>query len=402
LRAIRSKAAWLLALVLLVVVTFRTPRGELQGQSRTRQPYSPLPTAVLYGTRGVAVADESAAAAAFRAQVDAVRAADAGTRLDAAYTGLALFRREGDPRVLGEIEALLLEQPNERSAEALVVLATVRQSLHDFDGALELLGKALFVAPELDQAWLLKASIHTVQGRFPQALEACSHLRDEVAALYRAVCTSSVQSMHGEARSAYGNLRQMVERTRSLSVADQGYFQGLLAEFAFRANLPSEGEAHLNRSLLLEPSDSYTLALWADRKLATGSTRDADDVLRKLAGTNHDGLLLRVAVAEKIRRSPETAAPKLRQLFAAARQRKERVHLREEARFQLDVEGAPVEALALAEANWQVQREVADALVFLRAAAAANTHERARPVLAWLDETQCEDPSLRAVRGSYP
>ena len=86
--------------------------------------------------------------------------------------------------------------------------------------------------------------------------------------------------------------------------------------------------------------------------------------------------------------------------FEAARLRGDSVHQREEARFALAVARDPARALRLAEQNWRVQKEPADARVLLEAAAAARAPAAAAPVLAWLADTGCEWPRLRALAAS--
>jgi TPR repeat protein len=70
------------------------------------------------------------------------------------------------------------------------------------------------------------------------------------------------------------------------------------------------------------------------------------------------------------------------------------VHRREEARFALALQHQPARALALAVANWGVQREPADARVLLEAALAAGQPEAARPVVAWLRANHVQDERL--------
>ena len=76
------------------------------------------------------------------------------------------------------------------------------------------------------------------------------------------------------------------------------------------------------------------------------------------------------------------------------------VHQREEARFALAAERDPARALRLAQQNWRVQREAADARILLEAAAAADAPGAAAPALAWLADTGCQWPRLRALAAS--
>jgi hypothetical protein len=73
------------------------------------------------------------------------------------------------------------------------------------------------------------------------------------------------------------------------------------------------------------------------------------------------------------------------------------VHRREEARFILGLEDNPKAALALAGANWDVQREPWDVRVLLAAALAAKEPKAALPALEFLDSRHLEDPRILAL-----
>jgi hypothetical protein len=83
--------------------------------------------------------------------------------------------------------------------------------------------------------------------------------------------------------------------------------------------------------------------------------------------------------------------------FAAARRRGDTVHLREEARFRLDVENDIAVALALAKANWNVQREPADLRILAAAARASGDGEARKTVTDWLSSTRIEDVVVVAL-----
>ncbi|MFZ0256737.1 MAG: hypothetical protein WAN46_14085, partial [Gammaproteobacteria bacterium] len=72
-------------------------------------------------------------------------------------------------------------------------------------------------------------------------------------------------------------------------------------------------------------------------------------------------------------------------------------HRREEARYYLHVLDRPKPALALARANWTVQREPADARLVLEAALAAGDGKAAVPVVHWLERTGLQDVHLIAL-----
>jgi hypothetical protein len=113
---------------------------------------------------------------------------------------------------------------------------------------------------------------------------------------------------------------------------------------------------------------------------------------------------LRLALAERCRGAYKGGAPEadshvadLAARFDTARLRGDTIHRREEARFQLDLMHLADEALTLAQANWTVQREPADALILLEAAEATGRPDAALPVLAWYRGSHIEDSQIAGL-----
>ncbi|MET0230113.1 MAG: hypothetical protein ABW186_04185, partial [Rhodanobacteraceae bacterium] len=90
-------------------------------------------------------------------------------------------------------------------------------------------------------------------------------------------------------------------------------------------------------------------------------------------------------------------ADELAQRFDALRARGDRVHLREEARFTLEVLGRRDDALALALENWRVQKEPLDARIALEAALAAEKPEAAREIVRSIERTHLEGERIAAL-----
>jgi hypothetical protein len=139
------------------------------------------------------------------------------------------------------------------------------------------------------------------------------------------------------------------------------------------------------------------LAAWSDFLLDTG--RPAEVVKQLASWEASDGLLLRLAEAETLLKLPAAAAhvQALDDRFAAAKLRGDTTHRAEEARFQLRLRNNPAQAVQLAAANYQVQREPRDARALLEAAVAAKDVAAAQPVREWLRASGFEDARLRTL-----
>lgn len=307
-----------------------------------------------------------------------------------------LGRATGDPRFSGYAQAALtpwwgLAKP---PGDVLLLRATLRQRVHEFDAALADLSSLLATDARNGQARLTRATILQVQGDFDAASRECAALRGVASELVWATCAHSVAAANGRLRESYTALGAALARNSPAQPAVRAWIISILAEMAARAGLPLEAESHFREALKLDPIDHYTLGAYADFLLDAGRPRD---VLALLAGPlSTDGLLLRHALALKAVRSSELPAPveQLRARFEASRLRGDRVHQREEARFALDLLGDSTGALRLAQENWAVQKELPDLRILLEAALAANDTATVRMARDWLERTRMEDVQL--------
>jgi hypothetical protein len=87
----------------------------------------------------------------------------------------------------------------------------------------------------------------------------------------------------------------------------------------------------------------------------------------------------------------------LQDRFAAAMQRGDTVHQREQARLALRLRNEPKDALRLAQQNWEVQKEPADLRILLEAALAAGDRDAVKTATDWIKHTGLEDTILSAI-----
>jgi hypothetical protein len=115
---------------------------------------------------------------------------------------------------------------------------------------------------------------------------------------------------------------------------------------------------------------------------------------------SQDNLLLRLAIAAT--RLHHAESHRLSEMFQAryeaARRDGDFTHLREQARFILEVRGEAAVALRVAERNWQVQREPADVRIYFAAATATADRAALQNLEAWLKQTHYEDRTLGTLR----
>ena len=325
---------------------------------------------------------------------------DLALALKVARGDLERARALGDPRFLGRAEAALSPWPSSASQPDVTLLrAVILQSNHDFGGALAALALVLQDHPANAQAWLTRAAIHQAQADYRAAIADCGQFADLILGLAPDICTASAMSLTGHAplalRAVALSLQtNAIEAAKAPGVAMWGLT--LAAETAARLDDPA-AETWFGRAMALDPRDPYLLGAWSDWLLAHGRPGEVVSLLS--AYTRIDPLLLRLALAEQATGDSQTRThvADLAARFEASRLRGDTVHRREEARFELELRRNPSAALTLARANWDVQREPADATILLQAALAAGQPAAASPVLAWLHGNNVQDHELAAL-----
>jgi len=376
-RALIQWAGWLSPIVL----------GFLPFEAALSAPYVPANDArVLAQLPAGSVHTSSAVLERARARADVA--------LPLAQFYITRARASGDLRYLGYAEGMLapwLSGASVRSG-ALVLHATVLQSRHAFSAALTELDRALALQPDNAQAWLTRATILRVLGRYPEAMRSCERLGPAVDPTVTELCEQSLRALTGELNVAYSALISLPQQTLSREVRAWRYSE--LGEMAERGGDDTAAEHWLHEGLALAPDDFYMRAAYADLLLRQ---HRAAETLQLLSGCDSmEPLLLRMLIAHQMLGERDVAdeRAKLDDAFAIEEQRGEAVHRREQARFLLDIEHRPAAALAAAQENWRAQREPDDLLILLRAVQAAQRPDAAAPVMQFLTQEHLQDARL--------
>lgn len=289
-----------------------------------------------------------------------------------------------------------------RRPEVLTLQATLLQNRHEFAPALALLERALALRPRLAQAWLTRAAILEVQGDYAAAGRSCLPLAKTAAPLVSAVCIDSVISLTGQGDAAYRQLQQALANANEASATDRQWAFTTLAEIAERNGDLAAAERHYRQALASAEADGYLLAAYADFLL--DRQRYAELVELLADHTRADPLLLRLTLAERHLPQRDAAAhtDALQARFAALRMRGDSRHQADEARFLLHLRNQAGAAFALAQANWQIQREPRDTRILLEAAlAAGKSRTELRPVLDFLARTGLQDSRLQPLIAQF-
>jgi tetratricopeptide (TPR) repeat protein len=304
-------------------------------------------------------------------------------------------RARSDPRYLGYAQAALApwwDLPNP-PPPVLLLRATIRQSVHDFDRALADLDSLVALTPNDPQAWLTRSVVLSVRGRYDEARKSCEPLVGQTSPLVVAVCNTSIDGLTGNAKKAYAELSAAMGQSRSPD--ERAWAESTLGEFAARLGDTAHAEESFKAALATDPNDAYVIGAYSDLLLDVGRPKEAATLVKDR--TINDALLLRLGLAEAADHAKgETEhTDELRGRFDASHLRGDTVHRREEARFELGLMHDAAKALELAKANWEVQREPWDVRVLLESALAAHDPAAAAPALEFLAAHHLEDPTIQ-------
>ena len=305
-------------------------------------------------------------------------------------------RREGEPRELGLAQSALGPWWNQADAPVPVLLmrAAIRQYQHDFAGALADLRQAIAAEPSNAQAWLSQAAIQQTTGMLKDAAQSCRRvvaISDHIAGH---VCLADLASLQGD-QAAFDRVDRLL-KGRRIAPSERAWILTVHAEMAERLGRDADAERLFRAAVATDPG-SYSRVAYTDFLLTKGRMGEVEPLLHASPAT--DAVLLRRAIALKRAKAPgaKAAIAELRLRFESSVARDDSLHLREMARFALEIDDDAAAALPLARRNWALQKEPADALLLAAAARAAGRPQEADPVRDFAREPGLFDGRLDAL-----
>ena len=372
--------------------------ATLVASAASAAPYRPSDDATVLVTVPHAAASTQTT---FRNAQNALAAnpSDLNLALEVARAAIRDGRASADPRRYGQAQAALAPWWSIPDApmSVRVLRAIIRQSLHDFAGAEADLDAILLLDPRNGQARLTRAFVRQTVGALADAKDDCRRLPQSLGPTAAAVCLLRVEALTGSAGTALERLDYIIKADGRSEPLVRRWAQAVGADMAAMLGQTEVADRRFSEATA-DGGDIPTLVAFADHLLDTD--RPAE-VLALLAGRSEaDIVYLRLAIAGK--RLDDARAPQwtalLADRFAAAKAGGVQLHLREEARFELEVRGDAATALGLALANWKVQKEPSDARLVLQAALAADDLVAAADVLAFIEKTGLADTRIKPLQ----
>ena len=368
----------------------------------TAAPFTPSSDAQVLATVPARASNPAARELAALRQAWRQQPNDLATALRLAGRSFAQVGVEGDPRYIGQAQAVL--QPWWTLPAPPVAVRVLRAQLlqfdHHFDAALADLDAALAAQPDNGTAWSWRTAILMVQADYGRARQSCERLAPLATPLIGAACLAQVDAVTGHAAAAADRLRAALHANPQADAAERLWSLTRLAENEERRGAYPQAEAAFRAGLALGLSDVYLQAAYADFLLDRG--RPAEVLTLLADGARADVLLLRLALAAQAAGTRDATRWRdaLAARFDAARQRGDTSHRKEESRFVLALKrgtGDTARALLLAQQNFAEQREPADARILLEAALAARQPAAARPALDWMAANRVESVVLHSL-----
>lgn len=295
---------------------------------------------------------------------------------------LSVSQRTGDARLASRAEALWLALPAQVRAttRALEVYSFIVQHRHDFAGSLKILDRVLRAEHYNADAILARAQINLVLGRLREARGDCGQLALGIDVPSALVCVAAFSERTGE----YAQARSLVERWLAEPSSNPSYRRYMLitrGEIAARSG-ESDPDTWFRQALALDPEDVRSLAAYA--RYLNHAHRFADTRTLLATAPRTDALQLQESLAALALKSSDSAdlTRRLAARYALAHELGTVPEMRDEAELLLAT-GKTAAALALAERNFETQRDYEDVDVLQRAAQAAKSPDALKRVDDW-------------------
>lgn len=322
---------------------------------------------------------------------------DSATIEDKARELIRKARLQSDARLYSRAETLITPSLSEYAEPELLILrATIRQARHDFAGAIEDLNNVIEQDPQNRQALITRAFVRMTQGDYPAALNDCQSLPVSAGQLVRTACMARLLGLTGKAATGYrllsGALGQMPHADPQLRT----WVHLILAEMATRIDTQVLAKSHFNQAVALSNNAPSVRSAYADYLVGAGEAANALSILTS-DDMSDTALLTRIRAGQILAVDVDNEITQLQARFDIDRQQGAALHLREEARFLLDVIGNPEQALEVAKANFATQREPEDIYLLVAAAQASGDLSQAEAALNHRRTFGTEDRRVDAI-----
>ena len=302
--------------------------------------------------------------------------------------------RSGNERYYGYAEQALNGWRDGGQPAVALRRAQLLQHRHEFAAAEQLLGTILQVDARDSEARLMRAQVRLHLHQPQEALADCTSLMSTVDLLTSTTCIAQARAALGDLQRAQTLLLRVLEYQKGGN-ATRSWSAGIAAEFAVRLGDASTADRWYREAFELDPQSHYARIIYADYLLSAGRFDEATKVASRGAS-----LADRARSVLAGRDATSLEAQRLQLAWDEADARGETAHLRDRARFELDLLHDPAKAHASARTSFKERSEPDDALLLATTAAATRDEESRNAVLAWQQRNRYQDVRLDNLIGA--
>ena len=374
----------LISLVILAGLLFRWEPVDSQGRPAETKPAKPRSGEVL-ALLPAANRDPHLRRAAALRQVD-----DDPARIMSLAAGyLDRLRREGDSRLGGFAEKLLLRDSISHDTSARLLLADLYQFQHRFAESEQILSGLRPGGLGGSRTWLLSANLARVQGRLADAEVACENATLAGAEFWGAMCSADLALLKGDL-PAYRKGLQRIEGLSNSYWRRDSVAATWLGDMADRAGDRQMAEQYFKVALLLGPGP-YLVDRYFRFLVDAGQSNAAGRLMNWWSGQSGQASLsglLNQAQLAALHADRFRLADLSRQFNDLLHAMNGETHWRELVRYELIVTRDYSRALEHAQQNWRFQKEPLDAILYAQAARQAGSDTSLRTLRQDLTDLQ--------------
>jgi len=309
---------------------------------------------------------------------------------------------EGDLRWYGSAKAALKPwwQKTDLPADGFFMRGLVKQGFHDFDGGLRDINQAIVLAPKNTEYWSWRFSLHLLQANMAAAKQDVDEIQRLFGILEANIYRAVLLYRTGQPLPSLKLLNDLIRSSDYQDAASQIWIGFHLGE-AYRVNnQPDKTETLWQRLLQTHPQSHLLRLSLADHLNQQKEYKKAKVIASANSSDNTsnltDALLMQVLIASRGLNGPDEAslASQMAARLQAQSLRQETLIERPRLIFQITYGNDPATGLTMSIENWKIQKEPADAVLFLQAALILNKAKSAKPVIDWIALTKYTDPRL--------
>ncbi|GAA4357667.1 hypothetical protein [Kangiella marina] len=252
------------------------------------------------------------------------------------------------------------ELSKELSNQYYLAKANIAQSKHQFISALAHLSNIDPNSRYHPQRLLIAARIHIIENNLSEAEKKCRELiKSHVSAAE--LCLIETKVHQGKTEEVLRSVKLLVRKYKDTESPLTRYYHQVKGSM-FRV-MDDFAQAKIEFQYHLEKAPVSQWYQWSDMAFASGSPKEAYTQLSKIAdrySTIEDGLLVRLARAEKLSDTGTQYQKLANEKIALRILRKDDIHAADIAYYYTYVSPNPEVALTWAQKNWQHVKEPAD------------------------------------------